>query len=92
MKKPIWILWPSFVAGGVGTILFFTALDPLELGFVSRMGGYTLGFFFFWTVAAGSSAFTCFLQRRRDEVNRCPLKPVERPLGCPKREDTDAAC
>ncbi len=92
MKKSIWILWPSFVAGGVASILCFTALDPLELGFASRMSGYTLGFFFFWSVAAGSSAFTCFLQRRRDEVNHCPLRPVERPLGCPKREDPDAAC
>ena len=45
MKRAIWILWPSFVTGGVATILFFTALDPDELGFVSRMGGYTLGFF-----------------------------------------------
>jgi hypothetical protein len=34
------------------------------------MGGYTLGFFFFWALGAGSSAFTCFLQRRAHEVNR----------------------
>lgn len=96
MKKAIWIFWPSFVAGGVATILFFTALDPqdlrlgtLELG---RMAGYTVGFFFFWALAAGSSAFTCFLQRRADEVNRCPLQPVQRPVGCPKREDPNAVC
>jgi hypothetical protein len=92
MKKAIWILWPSFVAGGVATILFFTALDPEDFGFATRMGTYTLGFFFFWALGAGSSAFTCFLQRRADEVNRCPLPPVERPLGCPKRQDPDAVC
>jgi hypothetical protein len=92
MKKAIWILWPSFVAGGVATILAFTALDPEELGFAGRNAAYSVGFFFFWAVAAGSSAFTCFLQRRADEVNRCPLQPVERPLGCPKREDPDAVC
>lgn len=60
MKRAIWILWPSFVTGGVATILFFTALDPDDLGF-SRMGAYTVGFFFFWAMAAGSSALTCFL-------------------------------
>ena len=97
MRKAIWILWPSFIAGGAGTILFFTAFDPVDLRFVgplelSRQAGYTLGFFFFWAISAGSSALTCFLQRRSDEVNRCPLPPVERPMGCPKREDPHAAC
>jgi hypothetical protein len=97
MRKAIWILWPSFVAGGLATVLFFTALDPVDLRFVGpleldRKAGYTIGFFFFWALAAGSSAFTCFLQKRADEVNRCPLTPVERPSGCPKREDPNAAC
>jgi hypothetical protein len=90
--KAIWILWPSFLAGAAATVLFFTALDPEELGLMGRKTGYTLGFFFFWALAAASSALTCLLQRRADEVNRCPLRPVERPLGCPKREDPDAVC
>jgi len=30
-----------------------------------------------------------FLERSPWEVNRCPLEPVQRPDGCPKREDTD---
>ena len=75
MKKAIWILWPSFVTGGVATILAFTAFDPQELGFAGRNAAYSLGFFFFWAVAAGSSAFTCFLQRRADEVNRSREDP-----------------
>jgi hypothetical protein len=33
MKKAIWILWPSFIAGGIGTVLFFTLLDPVDLRF-----------------------------------------------------------
>jgi len=75
MKRAIWILWPSFIAGAVGTVLFFTLLDPVDLRFVGplelgRKWGYTLGFFFFWALAAGSSALTCFLQRRSKEVNR----------------------
>lgn len=92
MKKAIWILWPSFIVGGVGTVLLFTLVDPLEPLEVGRHAGYTLGFFFLWALGAGSSALTCFFQRRADEVNRCPLTPVERPMGCPKREDPNAAC
>jgi hypothetical protein len=69
MRKLMWILWPSFIFGGIGTVLFFSLLDPVDLSFVgplelSRKAGYTLGFFFFWALAAGSSALTCFLQRR----------------------------
>jgi len=91
VKKAIWILWPSFVVAGIAEVLFFTALDPQELG-LSRHVAYTAGFFLFWAFAAASSAFTCFLQRSAAEINRCPLPAQERPVGCPKREDPDAAC
>lgn len=69
MKKLMWILWPSFIVGSIGTVLFFALLDPVDFVFVgplelSRKAGYTFGFFFFWALAAGSSALTCFLQRR----------------------------
>jgi hypothetical protein len=82
VKRAIWILWPSFIAGGIGTVLFFSMLDPVDLRFVGalelgRKAGYTIGFFFFWALAACSSALTCFLQRRADEIN--------------KREKADAA-
>ncbi len=98
MKKAIWILWPAFIVGGLVEVLFFTFFDPLELHFLgqpvsmSRLAVYSIGFLLFWAFAAASSAFTCFLQRTSDEVNRCPLPPVERPVGCPKREDPDACC
>lgn len=97
MKKAIWILWPSFIVGGMATILFFSAMDPVDLVFIgplelSRTAGYSAGFFFFWALAAASSGFTCFLQRRAEEVNRCPLVAAERPSGCPKREDRNAVC
>jgi hypothetical protein len=96
MRKTILVLWPSFVFAGVGTVLFFALHDPADLFFVGplelgRKAGYTFGFFFFWALAAGSSWLTCFLARRADEVNRCPLGAVERPVGCPKREEPDAA-
>ncbi|MDA8109779.1 MAG: hypothetical protein M0015_14285 [Betaproteobacteria bacterium] len=98
MRKVIWILWPAFVVGGIVEVLFFTFFDPMELHFLgrpvgmSRLAVYSVGFLLFWAFAAASSAFTCFLQHTSDEVNRCPLPPVERPPGCPKREDPDACC
>jgi hypothetical protein len=98
MRKAIWILWPSFIVGGVAEIVFFTFFDPMDLHVMgdpvqlSREGVYSAGFFFFWAFAAASSAFTCFLQRSSEEVNLCPLPSQERPEGCPKREDSSAHC
>ncbi len=99
MKKAIWILWPSFVVAGIAEAVFFTLFDPIELhmvatvaGVSSRLAWYTIGFLLFWAFAAASSAFTCFLQRTAEEINRCPLQPVQRPPGCPKREDPNATC
>jgi hypothetical protein len=98
MRQAILVLWPSFIVGGIGEILFFTVFDPKELylfgepASLSRLAVYSIGFFLCWTFAAASSAFTCFLQRSAEEVNRCPLPPVERPPGCPKRDDRDACC
>ncbi len=96
MKKAIWILWPGFIVAGVAEVLFFTVVDPVEIHLfgqpagVSRLAAYTLGFLFFWAFAASSSAFTCFLQRRAEEINRCPFPPGERPAVCPGRQDADA--
>jgi hypothetical protein len=76
MKRAIWILWPSFIVGGIGEVLFFTVFDPQELflfgepAALSRMAVYTIGFFLCWAFAASSSAFTCFLQRGSREINR----------------------
>lgn len=72
------VLWPSFLAAAVATMLFFAFFDPVELYpamaipyEISRMQGYGLGFFFFWLITAGSSAMSVFLtrtaHRRRSE-------------------------
>ncbi|HSN41228.1 MAG TPA: hypothetical protein VLT92_13650 [Burkholderiales bacterium] len=93
MKRLIWILWPSFIVGGIAEAVFFTLFDPMDLVSggaqeVSRITVYSLGFFLFWAFAAASSAFTCFLQRSAIDINRlCPLEPTSRPIGCPKREE-----
>jgi hypothetical protein len=74
-QRIIWILWPSFIVGGVAEAVFFTLFDPSDLAIfgeplgLSRLAVYSLGFFLFWLFAAASSALTCFLQRGSDEVN-----------------------
>lgn len=98
MRNAILVLWPSFIVGGIGEVIFFTVFDPKELylfgepSSLSRLAVYSIGFFLCWAFAAASSAFTCFLNRSAEEINRCPLPPVARPEGCPKRGDPNAAC
>jgi len=75
-KRLIWILWPSFIVGGIAEAGFFTLINPQELYLLgqpvywSSTAVYSVGFFMFWGIAAASSAFTCFLQRSSSEVNR----------------------
>jgi len=64
------ILWPSFVAAGLASVVFFAFVDPLRLQAISFPGsaisrelGYTAGFFMFWAVTALSSAVTGYLLR-----------------------------
>ena len=93
MQRAMWILWPSFLVAGCAVGLFFTLFDPMDIMIfgepvhISRLGAYSIGFFGFWGVGVASSALTTLLARSPFEVNRCPLPPVQRPEGCPKRED-----
>lgn len=64
------VLWPSFVAAGLASMVFFAFVDPLRLRdisfpqhAISREMGYTLGFFMFWGVTAAASAVTWYLLR-----------------------------
>jgi hypothetical protein len=75
------ILWPSFFAAGVATMVFFAFVDPLALRdmtfpdiAISRGLGYTIGFFVFWLATASSSLFTWILLRPASRFNR-PLPP-----------------
>jgi len=68
------ILWPSFIAAGMATVVFFAFVDPLRLRDItfpsqeiSRELGYTVGFFMFWAVTAAASAVTWYLLRPLDE-------------------------
>ena len=62
------VVWPSFFAAGVATMVFFALVDPLELAetawphiVVSRELGYSLGFFGFWACTFSSSLFSALL-------------------------------
>ncbi len=65
------VLWPSFLAAGLASLLFFAAVDPRLLRDagprmfedLDREAGYALGFLFFWLIAAVSSATSLFLVR-----------------------------
>lgn len=99
MQRVIWVLWPSFIVGGIAEGIFFTLFDPMDLHLfgeplsLSRTAVYTMGFFAFWLLAAASSALTSFLQRPAEDINRlCPLETHERPAGCPKRETPEGCC
>ncbi len=96
MRKTFSVLWPSFVVGGAAEVVFFTVISPQELYLFGEtvdlgpLATYSVGFFLFWAVAAASSAVTLFLQKSAAEVNRCPLQPFDRPVGCPTREERRA--
>ena len=71
------ILWPSFFAAGVATMVFFAFVDPVELAAmtfpqleIQRGLGYTIGFFMFWAGTASASVFTWILLRPASRFNR----------------------
>ena len=64
------VVWISFLAAAIGTMVFFAMFDPVELSGVfdedleiSRDAGYAVGFFFFWALCALCSALTAYLVR-----------------------------
>jgi len=65
------VLWPSFLAACLASLLFFAAVDPLLLreagprlfAHIERESGYALGFLFFWGVATLASAVSVYLVR-----------------------------
>ncbi len=65
------VLWPSFLAAALASLLFFAAVDPQLLRDagprvfegLDREEGYALGFFFFWSMGIVASATSVFLLR-----------------------------
>jgi len=69
VQRVISVLWPSFLVASLATALFFVVFDPQELGMLAgvpeltRTGGYTIGFFFFWIMGAIGCALTCYFRK-----------------------------
>ena len=79
------VLWPSFLAACVASLLFFAAVDPVLLrdagprllADLDREAGYALGFIFFWVIGALASALSVYLLRTERPLRRT------RPAGPP---------
>lgn len=75
MLKWVQVLWPSFLVAGVAEAVFFTVVDPQTLYLFGEpvdyapIATYSIGFFGFWLVGAGSSLLTIFFQRGAAELN-----------------------
>lgn len=73
-QKLISIFWPSFLVAGLGTMLFFTAIDPEELISpswlvnLSRLEIYTVGFLFLWVLGILACFLTCYFQKPEDKI------------------------
>ena len=69
IQSVISVMWPSFLTAGVATIVFFSLFDPLDLALLidlpelTRIAGYTGGFFAFWFLTSISCALTCYFRR-----------------------------
>jgi hypothetical protein len=66
MSPAMVILWPSFIFGAIGAVVFFGMHDPVDLSIVGplefgRKADYTVGFLLFWAIGAGSSWLTWLL-------------------------------
>ncbi|MCB1803033.1 MAG: hypothetical protein KDI82_15185 [Gammaproteobacteria bacterium] len=76
VQQIISVMWPSFLTAAAATIIFFTLFDPVALGQIggfpdiTRMGGYTVGFFCFWLLTSISCAMTCYFRRPANRVNK----------------------
>ena len=69
IQRVISVMWPSFLTASLATVLFFVIFDPLDLGLIAgvpeltRLGGYTIGFFFFWFITSLGCALTCYFRK-----------------------------
>ena len=76
IQQVVSVLWPSFLTAGVATILFFVVFDPQLIvavsgyGNISRLGGYTIGFFLFWLLTSTSCALTCYFRKPCDDIGK----------------------
>ena len=95
VQRYLWVLWPAFLVAAVAELLFFAIIDPMDVYVfgkpmdAGRLAIYTLGFLFFWVVAAAASVLTVFLQRSPFEVNRDASDTAARPPRSSERDVAD---
>ncbi len=68
------IVWSSFLAAALATMVCFAFIDPLSLAngepprwWSTRLNVYAVGFFFFWLVGFIAATLSWFLARRGTE-------------------------
>ena len=73
IQRVVAILWPSFITAGIATVLFTTAFDPAVIFIdydISRLGGYTVSFFLFWSFGVITAATTCYFLKPCEAINK----------------------
>ena len=69
VQRVVAVLWPSFLTAAVATTAFFSVFNPVDLADLAgypdfpASGGYTVGFFLFWLIAAVSGELTVYFGR-----------------------------
>jgi len=79
------VLWSSFLAACLETMLFFAWFDPPLLShddfppawLAQRPTAYAVGFFFFWCCSAVAAAFTAYLIESGPHASDVPAKPQQ---------------
>ena len=77
------VMWCSFLAASVATMVFFAIVDPAPFvdaptaDGASRMTLYSLGFFFFWAICAGTAALTAFMLTTPAAPPPAPLRDAD---------------
>ena len=68
------VIWSSFLAAALATMLCFAFVDPLAVAqgetppwWTSRLHVYAVGFFFFWLVGFVAATLSWFLARTSAE-------------------------
>jgi hypothetical protein len=84
VRRWVPVLWPSFLTACCAEVIFFSLMDPVEFVVFGtyippdRSAAYTVGFFAFWMLAAGSSAITAWLVRGAAGAGRDASVPPRR--------------
>ncbi len=79
LKLAMTVLWPSFLSAILAAGLFFSTFDPLDLMLAGGqpelppIAAYTVGFFFFWVLAALASMLRLYLYKADDAPKQPPF-------------------